>query len=99
MDGIKVVVGWLINEFNVLRKLFFEFGGYFEYLYVFVNGNFKDLYDLDVVFVSENEWCRVENKFLNGICCWGKEKYYCINEYLFFFYFYRNVKDVDWWYF
>lgn len=32
MDGIKVVVGWLINEFNVLRKLFFEFGGYFEYL-------------------------------------------------------------------
>lgn len=69
MDGIKVVVGRLINEFNVLRKLFFEFGGYFEYLYVFVNGNFKDLYDLDVVFVSENEWCRVENKFLNGICC------------------------------
>lgn len=69
MDGIKVVVGRLINEFNVLRKLFFEFGGYFEYLQLFVNGNFKDLYDLDVVFVSENEWCRVENKFLNGICC------------------------------
>lgn len=39
MDGIKVVVGRLINEFNVLRMLFFEFGGYFEYLYVFVNGN------------------------------------------------------------
>lgn len=31
-DGIKAVVGRSINEFNALRKLISELGGYFEYL-------------------------------------------------------------------
>lgn len=62
-DGIKAVVGRSINEFNALKKLFFELGGYFEYSQVSANGNSKDLYDSDVVFVSENEWCRVKTSF------------------------------------
>lgn len=53
------------------------------------------LYHSDVVFVSENEWCRVENKFPNGTRCRGKEKYYRINEYLLSPHPYRNVKDAD----
>lgn len=59
------------------------------------NGNSKDLYDSDVVFVSENEWCRVLNKFPNGTRCRGKEKYYRINEYLLSPHPYRHVKDTD----
>lgn len=94
-DGIKAVVGRSINEFNALRKLISGLGGYFEYSQVSANGNSKDLYDSDVVFVSENEWCRVQNKFPNGTRCQGKEKYYRINEYLLSPHPYRNVKDTD----
>lgn len=83
------------KEFNALRMFVSELGGYFEYSQWSANNNSKDLYDSDGVFVSENEWCRVQNKFPNGTRCRGKEKYYRINDYLVSPHPYRNVKYAD----
>lgn len=94
-DGIKAVVERSKKEFNALKMFVSELGGYFEYSQLSANNNSKDLYDSDVVFVNESEWCRVQNKFPNGTRCRGKEKYYRINDYLVSPHPYRNVKYAD----
>ncbi|XP_056016274.1 uncharacterized protein LOC125673093 isoform X2 [Ostrea edulis] len=68
-DGQKVVVEKSLENLNALRKYFQTLGGYSEHSQLSHDGNFKDGYALDVVFVRNEMWCKSRDKLPNGTAC------------------------------
>ncbi|XP_048765321.2 uncharacterized protein LOC125673094 isoform X2 [Ostrea edulis] len=68
-DGQKVVVEKSLENLNALRKYFQTLGGYSEHSQLSNDGNFKDGYALDVVFVRNEMWCKSRDKLPNGTVC------------------------------
>ncbi|XP_061176777.1 uncharacterized protein LOC133185516 [Saccostrea echinata] len=68
-DGQKVVVDKALENLNALRKYFQNIGGYSEHSQLSNDGNFKDGYALDVVFVRNEMWCKSHEKLPDGSPC------------------------------
>ncbi|XP_061176965.1 uncharacterized protein LOC133185674 [Saccostrea echinata] len=94
-DGQKIAVEKSKKNLKNLRDYFKHIGGYFEHSQLSTNGNKKDGYALDVVFVRITTWCKTRESFPNGTNCPGKEQVYHINEYLKAPHPYRKVENAD----
>jgi hypothetical protein len=74
-DGQKVVVEKSLENLNALRQYFQTLDGYSEHSQLSNDGNVKDGYALDVVFVRNDMWCKSRDKLPNGQKC---KSYICI---------------------
>jgi FkbM family methyltransferase len=68
-DGKQIVVEKSLENLNALRKYFQTLGGYSEHSQLSHDGNFKDGYALDVVFVRNEMWCKSRDRLPNGTAC------------------------------
>jgi FkbM family methyltransferase len=68
-DGKKVVVEKSLENLDGLRKYFQTLGGYFEHSQLSNDGNYKDGYALDVVFVRNEMWCKSRDRLPDGTPC------------------------------
>ena len=68
-DGQRVVLENSLANLNALRNYFKGIGGYKEHSQLSNDGNFKDGYALDVVFVREEMFCKKHDTWPNGDTC------------------------------
>jgi FkbM family methyltransferase len=68
-DGQRVVMEKSLENLNALRTYFETVGGYSEHSQLSNDGNIKDGFALDVVFVRNEMWCKSRDMLPSGSAC------------------------------